>query len=234
MSTAPRLDPWGAHPYLVVPPAARPGPGHAVIAVSLVNDCPLVTHGLSSMLRPYADRLQLVAPGTPVDITLYDAAQGPSAGYADVDAVLADPSSGKVVVYARNLPAPRVEDLLAQGFAGYVDQRATAEELVDAVERVAHGEHGVRHQADAEGTDPTAGQWPGQQHGLSRREAEVVCLIAQGVTNQDICDRLYLSANTVKTYIRSAYHKLGVTRRAEAVRWGVEHGLTAAAPLGVP
>ncbi len=49
-------------------------------------------------------------------------------------------------------------------------------------------------------------------------------LITQGLSNQEIADRSYLSINSVKTYIRTAYRKIGVTRRSQAVVWGMKHG----------
>ena len=49
-------------------------------------------------------------------------------------------------------------------------------------------------------------------------------LITQGLSNQEIAERSYLSINSVKTYIRTAYRKIGVTRRAQAVAWGMRHG----------
>lgn len=61
--------------------------------------------------------------------------------------------------------------------------------------------------------------------GLSARELEVLGLIAQGCTNQEIAQRLFLSINSIKTYIRTAYRKIGITRRAQAVRWGLHEGL---------
>jgi two-component system, NarL family, response regulator LiaR len=69
-----------------------------------------------------------------------------------------------------------------------------------------------------------AGDWPGRSAGLSSREAEVIALIASGLTNQEIAERACVSLNTVKTYIRSAYHKIGVERRSQAVLWAVENG----------
>ena len=69
------------------------------------------------------------------------------------------------------------------------------------------------------------GQWPGQSVGLSARESEVVALITQGYTNNDIASRSYLSINSVKSYIRSAYRKIGVERRSQAVRWGMENDM---------
>ena len=70
------------------------------------------------------------------------------------------------------------------------------------------------------------GDWPGRGHGLSPREGEILALIGQGLTNDDIARQLFLSINSVKTYIRSAYRKIGVTRRTEAVLWFVDHGFT--------
>ena len=68
------------------------------------------------------------------------------------------------------------------------------------------------------------GVWPGQSQGLTARESEVLSLITQGLSNQEIADRCYLSINSVKTYIRTAYRKMGVTRRSQAVLWGLAHG----------
>jgi two-component system, NarL family, response regulator LiaR len=59
---------------------------------------------------------------------------------------------------------------------------------------------------------------------LSPREAEVVALIARGLTNQEIAERAHVSMNTIKTYIKSAYRKMGVTRRAQAVLWALDNG----------
>ena len=61
--------------------------------------------------------------------------------------------------------------------------------------------------------------------GLSARESEVLALITQGYTNNDIAARSYLSINSVKSYIRSAYRKIGVERRSQAVRWGMENDM---------
>ena len=59
---------------------------------------------------------------------------------------------------------------------------------------------------------------------LSRREAQVLHLVSEGLSNQEIAERSYLSINSVKTYIRTAYRKIGVTRRSQAVVWGMKHG----------
>ena len=71
---------------------------------------------------------------------------------------------------------------------------------------------------------PVLADWPGRDVGLNPREAEVISLICQGLTNQEIADRAFLSINSVKTYIRSAYRKMGVAGRVGAVSWSLQNG----------
>jgi DNA-binding CsgD family transcriptional regulator len=56
------------------------------------------------------------------------------------------------------------------------------------------------------------------------REQEVLALIVAGSSNQHIARELHIGINTVKSLIRNAYRKVGVSTRAQAVAWGVEHG----------
>jgi len=60
--------------------------------------------------------------------------------------------------------------------------------------------------------------------GLSPRELDVLREVVNGLSNREIADLFHLSINSVKTYIRSAYRKVGVTTRAQAVSWCVRHG----------
>ena len=97
-------------------------------------------------------------------------------------------------------------------------------EIVDALEAVHAGEKVTPPETAR--PDSETGAWPGQKFGLTAREAEVVALITQGFTNQEIADKVYLSINSVKTYIRTAYRKMDVQRRSQAVAWGMSNGFT--------
>jgi DNA-binding CsgD family transcriptional regulator len=66
----------------------------------------------------------------------------------------------------------------------------------------------------------------GRGEGLTDREAEVLALITQGKSNLEIAALMFLSINTVKSYVRSTYRKIGVTTRPHAILWGIEHGFT--------
>ena len=116
-----------------------------------------------------------------------------------------------------------IRDAVAAGARGYLSKVLTGPEVVAALERVMRGEI-VILPGDRETSVDGAGDWPGRAAGLSPREAEILALITQGLTNQEIADRVYLSINSVKTYIRTAYRKIGVVRRPQAVLWGVQNG----------
>jgi len=82
------------------------------------------------------------------------------------------------------------------------------------------------------GSQPTPGTRPflavdqmREQFGITRRELEVLGLIAQGMSNREIAGKLFVSENTVKTHSSRVFDKLGVRRRTQAVQVGKELGL---------
>jgi DNA-binding NarL/FixJ family response regulator len=66
---------------------------------------------------------------------------------------------------------------------------------------------------------------PALPAGLSAREAEVLGLVAQGLTNAEAAERLFLSPRTVEAHLRRVYDKLGTSSRSAAVRFALDHGL---------
>jgi NarL family two-component system response regulator LiaR len=61
----------------------------------------------------------------------------------------------------------------------------------------------------------------------------MLTFIVRGLTNKQIAERSYLTMNTVKTYIRNAYRKIGVKTRAQAVAWGYRHGFDSTDETGL-
>ena len=74
-------------------------------------------------------------------------------------------------------------------------------------------------------TDPEPGVPEAHAAGLNARETEVLRLVATGLTNGQVAERLFLSPRTVEWYLASIYRKLGLHSRTEAARFAVEHGL---------
>ena len=75
----------------------------------------------------------------------------------------------------------------------------------------------------ATGHSPTSA--PEHPAGLTSREVEVLGLVAEGLTNAQVAERLFVSPRTVHRHLNSIYHKLGVRSRTAATRFAMEHGL---------
>jgi len=198
-----------------------------------MNDYEVAVDGLSAMLAPYADRGRVVELDSllpvhsDVDVLLYDAF-GRERVTGPVEQAIRD-TDAKVVIYTWHLERELVEEALSKGAAGCISKTLDALDLVGALEKVHAGSVVVSdidpEQDEAGSPEEIAqGDWPGRGHGLSAREAEVLALIAQGLSNQEIADRAFLSINSVKTYVRSAYRKIGVERRTQAVLWATRNG----------
>ncbi len=194
------------------------------VRIALVDDHAIVVQGLAAMLSDHPDRVQVVEldslrdPPDDVDVVLKDAF-----GMVDDlrDFVASTPVP--VVVFAFSNDPASVREALDLGAAGYVHKGVSEETLVTALERVRDGER-VVELGDADEEDQPDGDWPGHAFGLTDRESEVLSLICRGLSNQQVALALYLSINSVKTYIRSTYRKIGVRSRSQAVIWGLRHG----------
>jgi DNA-binding NarL/FixJ family response regulator len=205
------------------------------VRVALMNDYEVIVAGLQSMLAPYADRVRIVETDSllpvhsAIDVLLYDAF-GRERVTGPVEQTIAE-TDAKVVIYTWNLDSDLVQEALAKGAVACISKTLDGLDLVAAIEKVHSGSVFISDEpgpeeakAVAEGQGINQGDWPGREHGLSARESEVLALIAQGLSNQEIADRAFLSINSVKTYIRSAYRKIGVERRTQAVLWATQNG----------
>lgn len=194
-----------------------------------MNDYEIVVAGVAAMLASHDERVSVVEldSGLPVlsdvDVILYDTFGQQQGDAVDLEDLLHG-STAKVVIFSWNLQTELVEKAIARGASGYISKGMSADEIVAAIEAV-HGGETVVPRESAESVDRgAAGEWPGREAGLTAREAEVLALITQGLSNNEIAEQTYLSINSVKTYIRTAYRKIGVARRSQAVAWGMRHG----------
>ncbi|MCD4535618.1 response regulator transcription factor [Nocardioides sp. cx-169] len=209
-------------------PLSLPRETGVPVRLAIITDEDVVYRGLSSVVVEMGARIQLLGrtvdltadPG--VDVVLYDVA-GLSSGSADELEWLVKESHAAVVAIARDLRPDLASRALEKGVDGAISMSAGTQEIIRAIEAAAAGDLAGDHSPEA--TDYTANPSRlGVAEGLSPREVEVMGLITQGLGNDDIAHRLYLSINSVKTYIRSAYRKTGVTSRSQAIAWSVQHG----------
>ena len=135
---------------------------------------------------------------------------------------------------------------LRAGARGYLTKDASAEQIAAAITRVAGGEASLDEaiqtkvvEAVTAGAGDRGGAGGGPAGGepekedlpadLTAREAEVLGLIAGGLSNQEIAERLVVSPATVKSHVNHLFAKIGARDRAQAVGYAYRHGLVAAA-----
>lgn len=197
----------------------------ALIRVAILSPYQLVVEGLGAILSRHPDVMEVVTmPGRvgedEPDVVLYDVSALADTDSTDLERLMLHRSCA-VIALARD-PRP---DLLRIAVAHSVDaslrMEASEQELVELVLLLA------LHLNEPDATDKTNTHTFGADVGFSEREGWVMTLIAQGFTNADIAAQGFVSINTVKSHIRTAYRKAGVRSRSQAVRWVLQHGDTA-------
>jgi NarL family two-component system response regulator LiaR len=196
------------------------------VRLAIVSDFELVVAGVEAMLAAHRDRVVVVQWSIPqdVDVVLCDPTARPVRGGIDSHELAG--RGVTVIAFDWTCDPAYGDPAMTPGVSAHLSQCLTGVELVEAVEEVCD-RRASGHVVQQRGEASRSGDWPGVEQGLTRREAEIVGLIARGLSNQEIADAAYLSINSVKTHIRTAYRKLGVTRRAQAVGWGFRHGYEA-------
>ncbi|WP_246142580.1 helix-turn-helix transcriptional regulator [Nocardioides rubriscoriae] len=197
------------------------------LTVAVVSPIPAVEHGLTGMLAGHHDievvDLRVPGPGSTrrdPDVVLYDTHALTLGDGADLDRWLAVTTS--VVVALRHDLRPALgAEAVARGAHASVDVTIDRAGLVRAVVDAA------RDGRESRATRVVPLRL-GHHVGLTPREVDVLSQITQGLSNQEIAEQSYLSINSVKTYIRSAYRRIGVTSRAQAVVWCVQNGFPSA------
>ncbi|MET8803307.1 response regulator transcription factor [Streptomyces sp. NPDC004546] len=121
---------------------------------------------------------------------------------------------------------------LRAGARGYLTKDAGGDEIVRAVESVLSGEAGLAPSVQRRLLERLSQPEPGPPatveappDGLTARETEVLLLIAEGLSNQEIARKLHVSTATVKTHINNLFSKTGLKDRAQAVRYAYSKGL---------
>jgi DNA-binding NarL/FixJ family response regulator len=208
-----------------------PTPTSPPITVALVNDYDVVLEGLARMLDRYRDRVLIVEIDANegvedvADIVLYDNFAQPESDRDELTTLVANPRARRVVVYTWNFHPQLIANARRQGVHGYLSKALSARDLVTALEAV-HASDVVISAAPPRARAAAGLDWPGRSEGLTDRESEILALITQGMSNALVAELTFLSPNTVKSYIRTIYRKIGVASRTQAVLWGVEHGFS--------
>ena len=208
------------------------------IRIALCDDHAVVRSGLRRLLEAEpdlevvgesgsADEAVEVATAARPDVFVMDLGLPDRSGIAATADVCAVSPATRVLVLTAHDDVAYLRRAFEAGATGYLVKDAADVELVQAVRQVAAGKQYVHPTLGAALLSPEAATarpaGPGGE--LSEREVEVLALIANGLTNAEIAERLYVSVRTVETHRAHIHQKLNVRTRAELVRVAREAGL---------
>ena len=199
------------------------------IRVFLLDDHEVVRRGLHDLLESEGD-IEIVGesgsareatariPALRPDVAVLDA-RLPDGSGIDVcrDVRSTDPSIKALILTSYDDDEALFAAIMA-GAAGYVLKQIGAGDLVDSVRRVAAGQSLIDPQLMAKVLERVRSGPPQHEElaGLTEQERKILALIAEGMTNRQIGERLYLAEKTVKNYVSSILSKLGLERRTQA------------------
>ena len=207
------------------------------VKVLVVDDHAVVRAGLKLLIDAEGDLEAVGEAGTAKDaifearslkpdVILLDVVMPDQSGLEIVPQLVHENPEAKILVLSMQDEPSYVREAFESGASGYVLKEAADAEVVAAIREVAgggryvHPELGARLVAAESEERKRAEQDP-----LSEREREVLRLLALGHTNQEIAKQLYISVRTAETHRAHIMQKLGLSSRAELVRYALDQGL---------
>lgn len=205
------------------------------IRVLIVDDHAIVREGLRTLLSEEeeldvigeasngAEAVGVIATHRP-DVVLMDLMMPVMDGVEATRRVRQQTPASRVIVLTSFRDDQLVQDAIRAGATGYLLKDVLKGDLLSAIRRAARGEPVLHPEAQA-ALMRQASAPPSPLQGLTEREVDVLRLIAQGHSNREIADTLYLTEGTVKGYVSTILSKLNVQDRTQAALLAVKHGL---------
>jgi DNA-binding NarL/FixJ family response regulator len=201
------------------------------VRLVLVEDHPALRDGLELLLARSGYEVKGTAAGEQEAFVLVER-ENPDVVVVDVhladgDGIsltrrLLEADAGRgVVIYTGSSEEEQLLDGLDSGARGYALKEGSIDELVEAIDAVAGGGTYVDPRLAPALLSPKATQ---RQPHLSNREREIMSLLAEGLTGEEVAERLFLSAETVKTHVRNAMAKLEARNRVHAIAIALRQG----------
>lgn len=210
------------------------------IRIFLVDDHKIVRDGIRSLLIDQ-EHIQIVGEASngkeaiqqlekayPVDVVLMDINMPEMDGISCTKTLKEMGCDCKILALTMIKEDQHIRSMVESGASGYLLKDAGEEELVQAIENVADGKPYFSDEATAallrqfvtkkHGHEPTKGM------DLTEREIQVLKLITEEFTNQEIADKLFISVRTVDAHRRNLMEKIGAKNMAGLVRYAIEKG----------
>jgi two-component system, NarL family, response regulator LiaR len=202
------------------------------VKILVVDDHPMIRRGIASLINA-SEGLECVAEAvdgiealevcarTQVDIVLMDMIMPRMDGASATQAIRAKHPNVRVLILTSFYEQDQVQNAMRAGAMGYMLKTASADELVAAIRAAHAGQRTLAPEATealVQATQPVG-------LNLTERERRILELLSEGLSNQDIADRLTITLATVKFHVTNILSKLSVSSRTEAVLLALKHKL---------
>jgi len=210
------------------------------LRIIIVDDHEVVRLGLRTLLDRHPDFTVVDEAGTAreavektlrlqPDVVVMDVRLQGGSGIEACRKIVSEASQIKVIILTSYAEDEMLFDAISAGAAGYVLKQIGGDDLVRAIERVGRGEAlldpSLVQKVFARVREAARKEEAAAFAELTDQELRVLAQVAEGKTNREIAKALYLGEGTVRNYVSSILSKLGLTNRAEAAAYAVEHNL---------
>ncbi len=207
------------------------------LRVAIADDHRLMLDGIRRALETAPDirvvgeamsgeEMIALVPRVRPDVVIMDLRMPNGDGLTTLARLKKDHPDLKVIILSMFDDPEHIERALQQGAAGYVVKSINPLDLPSPVRQVVEG---TVYHPRGRGVDGAMGGVPqtaAQASGLTERELSILKLVAEGLSNLEIANRLFVTEQTVKFHLSNIYRKLGVANRTEATRYAYRNGLT--------
>lgn len=205
----------------------------------LADDHPIILEGLEQLFRRHKDfqvlatcntgddAIQAVREHRP-DVIVLDVKMPSGDGLSVLKRIHEEKLPTRVILLTASMQEDEVLQAMEAGVWGLVLKESAAVSLVDSVRKVTRGERALDQGLIVRALDRAVERQSGLRQTaevLSRREAEIVKMVAAGMRNKEIANKLFIGEGTVKTHLHAIYRKLGVHGRVELTLYAREHGI---------
>lgn len=206
------------------------------IRVMIVDDHQMVRRGLSLFIRGYSD-LELVGEAAngeeaihltdrlQPDIILMDIIMPEINGIEATRIIRERHPNIQIIALTRSSDTDMVTAAMQAGAISYLLKNVSDDGLINAIRAAIHEQQGIFSPEATQALIKAATRPSTPSFQLTEREVEVLALMADGLGNQEIADRLFISRSTVKYHISGVFTKLGVTNRTEAIALAIKNRL---------
>lgn len=208
-----------------------------MIRVLLVDDHEMVRLGVSSYLSIQSD-VEVVgeaengeegyekAMALRPDVILMDLVMEVMDGIESTKKILKEWTEARILIVTSFIDDEKVYPAIEAGASGYLLKTSTAHEIANAIRKTYNGERVLEPEVTTKMMEQLSNRNRHVLHEeLTNREQEILLLIAQGMSNQEIADELFITLKTVKTHVSNILAKLEVEDRTQAAIYAFKHGL---------